>query len=386
MQNQTMKKRLIYILPFLLSAVLFSCRSGNDPFDAGNHRFPWEKKSPVMYTVKLSLDGDYITETEEPLTRDDDKYTYVGIKVTRVESEKDNPKIEKYAYGLFKFTSDEFNAGNYEIKIDLWSGYLYSFDATILKEGTDNVGLKDNKFYQPFRTAIESFSDPQTGLPFGDALGVFHYNNSSDDIYYFQELDNGSALVDHGGDNIMSSSNLVYDNPRLKRFYGKTESPIDPAIDQEVVIGVDYKSFGLKINVVELPSDSYVTVYDITNYDNFGFYSYQDCLLFPKDLKLGIEESKGYRKSWSDIYSMKSFTVSYETFKLEFTLKREGLEDKTFSSKVEVHPKKMKVLNLTITEGSTKNQGNVTFNFNEVDEDFENDTSQESNDISFVAK
>lgn len=382
-----MKNRLIYILPFLLAVMLGSCESGNDPFDAGNHRFPWQKKSPKMYTVSLSLAGDFITESDEPLTREDDKYTYVGINVfSKGENEADS-EYQNYAYGLFRYDNEKFNPEETGITIKLLSEYVYKFHATILKDDVDVLALSKVNPEKP------GYAEPFRVDPSG---GEYSENNINGDFLYvsdpnidpqgqFTILSSGNAFVKiYGLTGTQSKKNSGF--PRVKRFYGEYAG-FNPVPNPSLTIDMAYTCFGLKFEVEEegMPEGTYLTVED-NNWniqDGLKFFPTDGKILFfPESLKLGLPpdgEDSGLSQSWSGIYSMNKLSHgSHDSFTLKFTWHRGSGAKEEFTHTVQqVEAGKMKVLKIKISGSTVTNpEGMISFTMGseEMTEDTEIDS------------
>lgn len=380
MQNQTMKKRLIYILPFLLSAVLFSCRSGNDPFDAGNHRFPWEKKSPVMYTVRLSLDGDYITETEEPLTRDDDKYTYVGINV--FSKGEDDSEYKNYAYGLYKYRRSDFDPSQTGITINLLSTDIYKFKATVLKDDTDvlsHTGANSYKpgYGEPFRVHPSNGEYEESKLC-NDNGFIYTSDVNIDDEGQFVTLSSGKSFVTIDGLTGYQAKKAS-GFPRVKRFYGYYDDGYNPVENASLIIPMDYTCFGLKFEVENegMPAGTYLTVEDNNWYEEDPdlkiFPTDGKIVMFPESLKLGIpsdDDDQGILQSWSGVYSMNNLLPgATDSFTLRFTWHRGSGVTEVFTHTVPgVKAGKMKVLKINVSGTTVTNpEGTISFTMGSED-------------------
>ncbi len=361
-----MKNLLNTLLLVLLLASFSACKSDLDSDIDGNHRSKKEKKEQILKTIRMSFGGDFISESEEPLLRAEDGETYTAINVWRSEKKDDSTfgEEERYAYGLFKGIDD--------ISIDVVTGYVYRFEATILIEREDKIYLNPD-FDAPFvATNDEDFKDnPDQGYSKED-LGDFIYTylelqDGSDkaiineDRKLFRLLKSGYALVDTGDDGDVSA----YRNPRVKRFYG-TSNLFDPAISESVTLQMDYKCFGLKIQVESLPGGS-LTVRDITDYPTTNPLKIElkkDKLVFPKKLTFNANEGSNV---WEGVFSMNSLLSDSETFNLEFIWnKGEGASER-FPCSIIVHPKMKKVLILNVSGNINEQKtGNISFAMDSV--------------------
>ncbi|MDE6554216.1 MAG: hypothetical protein K2K98_14845 [Muribaculaceae bacterium] len=347
-----MKKLFGSLLLLLLVGGLSSCRNDLEPQKPGNHRSHTTKEKPIMKTIKMNFGGDFISESEEPLLRAEDGDTYTAINVFRTEKGVEGATEEKYAYGLFKKKEG--------IEINVVTGYTYRFEATILVEKVDKVFIINKSYAQPFQ-----YSDDQSGMSnyHSEDLDTFKYTtlDSNDAIVenrkreYFRQLNSGTAHVDVAGDlgSLTQTARISY--PRVKRYYGILDG-FDPGVLQSVDIKMLYKSFGLKIEVVDLPS-GFVTVQDVTR-DGIKVKDPTDRLIFSKGLQL----DKDTKRDWEGLYSMNELTSQEETFTLEFTWHKGGDANETFTTPVTIKPNTKKILQLNIN-GSPNYQtkGNISF-------------------------
>lgn len=350
-------KKLIRLLALALFAISFpACSNDKDSELDGNHRLDGQEK-PVVYKYKLALGGDYVEQSEEPLSRADAEVTYIGINVKRRDKEGDDDKSENYAYGVFSSQND--------ITISLQSGYVYDFEATILIDGTDKLQINSKKFDTPFRfrQGNNESGEPQN-LPTNQKDNFIYFNGDGDKALkgYLCQLSSGNAFVKLSDQpNDMISSQSVCNYPRVKRFYG-IEDDVDPdklaVTGDPIVIPMSYKCFGLKIKVNELPDGTTLTVKDSNltqeNLDKGNAYSH---IMFPQDLKF----SKNGILEWEDVYSLNDLTQdSPISFKLVFKWDRGVGKTETFENTIQVEPKIKKVLLITI-KGTANNQhtGNI---------------------------
>lgn len=350
-----MKKLINGLLLFVMLYGLQSCCNDYDPLADGNYRSHKLKEKNIMKTVRMSFGGDYVTESEEPLLRAEEDNTYTGINVWRTKKDETDAEEEHYAYGLFK--------GKDGISIELWTGYTYRFEATILVEDKDNVLLVDGVYVEPFRVnSAQNATFKGNGYD-ADIVKTRKFIYSSYDDQnkliednkrlYFPSLSSGTAYVDAGDD--INENVLAY--PRVKRYYGTTSEQFDPGILDEVEIHMAYKSFGLRFEVVELPG-GYLTVKDITKKNNLSKQA-KDCLVFTKGLQLTIDEQKNF---WDGLFSMNNLLAESESLRLQFAWHKGGGNVEYFESDVIVKPNTKKVLKLKVTgDPNYGAKGNINF-------------------------
>lgn len=357
----------------LLMAILWgitSCSNEHDPLEDGNYRSQRVKVKNMMKTMKMSFSGDFITETEEPLLRADDKSAYVGINVWRTENNKANAKEEKYAFGVFPSLT--------EISIDVVTGYSYRFEASILIDDEDKLILKDGKYHDPFRLHDESSSGFDNAWGFApDDPAEFNYADNVSDTdakkEFLCQLSSGTAYVKVGGALPKASDrdtrSMMF--PSVKRFYGGTTfNPTlstDSVTDTEAItIPMDYKSFGIKLNLVSIPAGTSLRVRDVTYESTYPPDTEPEHYIqFSKGLDLKL--TQGESKTWSGIYSFNDFSENSRTVKLRFFWMKGGGRYETFDHTFTVEAGKMKVLNLTIDgEPNSTKSGNIVLEWSDT--------------------
>lgn len=336
-------KKLLNSLLLILALVSFSaCKGDLDSLEDGNHRSQRIKNKQMVKTVRMSFGGDFITESEEPLLRAEEGNLFAGINVWRTEN-KEGAKEEKYAYGLFQKENG--------IEIDLVTGYTYRFEASILIEWYDKV-YSDNGYLEPF---MIKDSKAVEGQDFKDVLNKFHYTYNKivdDEIQpnaernYLHQLSSGIANV------ICKefSDHIVLSYPRVKRFYGVI-SGINPEINQSIEISMNYKCFGLKFVVEQLPA-GYLTVQDITKKNAIAEKETNEKLIFPTNFSMGLEERTDenyFKNEWDGVFSMSNLKTAYETISLRFTWHKGGNSVQSFTSNVDVYPGVIKTLKIKVT-------------------------------------
>lgn len=343
-------KKLIKLFSLLLFAVAFAgCGSDNDPFADGNHRLDLTK-GPKVYKYKLSFGGDFVDQSEEPLSRDQDANTYVGINVTCRDKSNPSAESQNYAYGVFDRKEG--------ISINLISGYTYDFEATILRDGTDKFYVINKTYRFPFMLAQDKGWDPAAYKT--ENLNKFIYNNDSGDNMWLCALSSGSSYINIKDNNkVASIANYAY--PRVDRYYGEL-SGVDPvamaaAQTNSIDINLAYKCFGLTIDATDIPEGTSLSFADTS--DRKDDRDLNNHLIFPQDLKLtpGTAESAVYKNVYSLNDLKSNQTVS---FTLTFTWHRGMGETKTFSCDFDVIAGVNKILKINI-DGSPNTQytGNI---------------------------
>lgn len=335
-------KTLLKILGIVILAMTCqSCSLDNDPQDDGNHRLHQDKTRKV-YQFKLSLGGDYVEQSEEPLMRASEPNTYVGINVTCKDKSLVDAPTENYAYGVFTSKDD--------ITIDLISGYTYDFEATILRDGTDK--------YDTSSSYKEPFSMDNHQLTIRD-INKFSYNRDDSNNLRLLGLSSGETHVriPDQPNYVSEYSKCMY--PRIDRYYGIL-SDVDPDnlnnLDNNISINLGYKSFGIKIIVTDLPENTTLKVRDKKNPEDIYGGNCYPFLMFPQDLTFNSEV-----KEWEDIYSCYDLTDEQSiSFTLEFKWDRGMGIIETFPAYIEVSPKIKKILQIKVTgSASTQTKGNI---------------------------
>lgn len=357
-----MKKLLNTLLLILVLGGLSACQSDFDPQEDGNHRSKRVKNKPMVKTVRMSFGGDFITESEEPLLRADDGEFFAGINVWR-KAKKDDTNEEKYAYGLFKKETG--------IEIELITGYTYRFEATILIEQKDKLRY-DGGYAEPFMLKSSKDND-NNGVIYQHKLDEFQYTynysfipgevQSNSDRLSFYQLSKGTSRVVCAD----LPSAFTFSYPKVKRFYG-TKSDFDPEINQPVEIPMNYKCFGLKIEVITLPS-GYLTVQDITKV-GVTEKNPNEKLVFPANFSLGLEDvdrENYYKKEWEGLFSMNKLEAEHETFKLQFVWHKGGSSTDTFECELTVHPGSKKTLKINVAgTPNYEQEGNIVLNMSDT--------------------
>lgn len=302
----------------------------------------------------MNFGGDYVTESDEPLLRAEDGDKYTALNVFRTEKGKAGAVEEKYAYGLFK------NKEN--VSIDVVTGFTYRFESTILIERDDKLFVNENNHAQPFQINSDHNLMGSNKSYHADKLDNFQYASPDQEDSkreYMHQLKYGEAYIDAGEDLPARYGAAWY--PRVGRYYGTFDS-FDPGLSENVEIEMVYKCFGLKFDVVSLPSGT-ITVEDITMLDAITDKEPKQKLIFPKGLELSND-----KKEWEGTFSMNDLLGDSEKFNLKFTWHKGGSVTETFTNEITVKPKTRKVLRININ-GSPNYEvkGNISFSMETVD-------------------
>lgn len=394
-----MEKQLLYGMLPLLFALFSSCGNEDYSEDPGNIRIHGVTNKGKPIKVRITFGGEYLTESEDPMMRAEEKSTYAGINVYRKpQPDEETPgskdaKYEYYAYGVYNYDSNAFNALSPGIEVNLNTGYIYLFEATIFKDGTDKLAIYQNSVYRnPFGySSDKTMSDLSFDIKKTKELIYTNSIEDDKDRYHLSQITSGTAYVDVKGDDSAGRPRLNCSYPRAKRFYGKKEYDPLKADSHTVEVEMKFRSFGLMIEVENIPEKSYLTVKDISDDKNHGDDSQQHFqLMFPKDLKLSKDGTSGGKLNWEDAYSLNKIFADNESdledkFDLEFTLhKADGSTKKFAANDVTVHPGKRKNLKVSIAEQNVNFTGNLIFKME--DDDLSKDDAQETQTLSWVDK
>lgn len=357
----------ISAIAIIVSVMTAGCTSDHGPESDGNHRYDKDNKEEKPYLMRLSFGGDYVEQSEEPLQRASSSGSYAGINVTRRPKNDPNASPEKYAYGVF---TDKNN-----IVIELFSGYTYDFEATVLTDKTDKLStstILGKGYTTPF--SFNKKSVQPTLMPVGDS-GKFHYNQAeseseyADPSYYLHQISSGTAFVDlSDNNNYAHPGNFAY--PRVHRFYGTLKN-VDPELlvsasgSKPIEIDMKYKCFGLKIDASAIPETTKLTWVDKS--DKKETNNVYESLIFPAEINL----SKEGTTEWEDIYSVSDLRGNDPIdFTLAFTWDRGmGTKDK-FEANISVRPGIRKILKIVFDGGAnTRYEGNIILNEDPIDLD-----------------
>lgn len=354
MKTSVFSRAILPILAVISSGAIFltGCNNDNEPQSDGNHRL--DKDINRTYSYTLSLGGDYIEESEEPLTRAYGGTSYVGINVRRTKT--GTSISENYAYGVFTVKNN--------IQIDLAGGYTYDFEATVLTGGSDELKIMSSiEYQQPFRLQVDSYYN--TWITYEVAnTNKFIYNHNNPEttkLCSLGDLRYGQALV---APNNNSSAFNLYRYPRVERYYGVTRG-FNPdnsysGTNSNIEIQLAYRSFGIKVDASELPSGASLTWTDVTSgRDNSG--NDIKLLRFPDNIMLNTDAFGS--PTWEDVYSLYNLTGDdTESFTFQFTL-TQGAATETFNQTFQVRAKYKKVLKITVDQNSSSSsRGNIIIN------------------------
>lgn len=337
-------KRTLKLLAVLLAMVATACSNDKDPVEGANfHR-------NAKYTMRLRLGGEYVEESDAPLTKaanDAPGAIFYGVNVSR----KENGVNKCYAHGLFTDKT--------KMVIDLYAGEEYEFEVTVLKNNTDILQLEGSNFGTPFR--VTNSISYRT-----DDLNKFIKSTEK----RFISLNVGSANVTSN----MDGAPYDYYYPRVHRYYGKISYTCLSG-DNEIFIPMEYKCVGLKITSESLPEGSQLTWKDVTNSSS----SVAQNLKFSSNASFTYdvtkENSGGY--SWEDVYSLNSFLNSTKTINLRFTLTRADNTSKTFDKEVTLTREMKKILNVVI-DGNVQSTGTM-INLPDLDDELEDESVENVN-------
>ena len=339
----------------LLLGGFASCGGDLNPEDEGNYRHQKVKDKPVMKTIRLQFGGDYVSESEEPLLRAEDGETYVGINVRRTKKDQKDAKPEMYAYGLFPKKD--------EIRLDVLTGYIYQFEATVLIEQEDKIVIKGKEYGEPFERLDETSAPflAYRGCPtrFFEDDGGFNYASKAvvgDETTYLAQLSSGTAHV---------GINQAMYYPQVKRFYG-TKDSFDPSLTDEVEIEMSYMCFGIKFILESIPDGTSVTVSDNSEVSSEDAMNKPNCYLqFPSDMRLSMDSESS--KTWEGVYSLNKLNEKTHVFNLEFTWDKGNGEAESFPYSVTVTANKQKVLKLNIDgDVNETKSGNIILTMEDI--------------------
>lgn len=332
-----------HLLRFLLLTMLvpfFSACGGSDAPDCLNYHRGHERR----HSVRLSLGGDFIEQSDLPLTRadgDGEPTTYVGIYVRTRKLDTD--RWQYYAYGVFDDQS--------KMQLDMTEGYYYEFYATTLSASTDvfviETSGKEHQMDRPFKCNNEN--GVQDAAFNADNMNKFIYS----DIAYFLYLNKGTANVRIPGINTPQK----YRYPRVNRYYGKLNAVKFTSQTQGIEIPVERKNFGICIKTIGLPegtSLSWIHGNPATSSTSEGSSELQFT-------SRNLAGSNVEEQSWSDIYSLYNLdTETTAEFRLDFTWQRTSSVKETYSVTFTPTANVIKVLKFDFTKQAAASGVNIT--------------------------
>ncbi len=363
------KKKIISLFrcsAAVICSMLVSCSSVQDAETDGFHR-SMSKDAGKIFRVALTPGGDFVREGEEPLVRASDKPTdqpYMGINVKRKPID-DPSASEKYAYGVF---SDIDN-----IYIDLVGGYLYDFEATVVRKNKDKLAINESNSYrylkQPFRATNNSMDVSQSFEL--EEVGEFKYTYSQTEErkkMYLPDLASGVAYaLNTDADPDFA---LPYAYPRINRFYGELND-VNPSGIDHVDVELGYKCFGLKIEVTEMPEGSWIKCEQVLP----GMSSKQesDYIQFPKNFTI---KSSDADKSWEDVFSLPDMKSETQNITLKFTYYLSENDFRSTTQTFVIKPKMKKIIQISMSPWINKFEG-IKINLIE-DDDLSLDPDEET--------
>lgn len=179
-----------------------------------------------LYTISLSMGGEYLSVSEEPLSRAGGEGKLYAVNVSCKKSGAKS--YAPYAYGLFSQPDD--------MVVQVRSGNLYKFECTIVREEHDALYHDGDSYLAPFLHG----DDAATTL-------------SNAFVYDTEESLSG---LDAGTTNLTATETTNY--PRMYRYYGTLED-FDPSASTRATIDMRKAVFGLHF-VATPPADGSITV------------------------------------------------------------------------------------------------------------------------------
>lgn len=322
-----MKHFLRLFLLSLLMPILSACGGSDAPEAPNQHRGPQKTR-----TVNLYLGGDFIEESDLPLTRDGENKTYIAINVSTKKS-GDN-SYQYYAYGLFDDRT--------KMQLDLIEGYYYQFTATTLSSSTDIYRPSNGQLDRPFKC---NNHDGMSNVLFREnEMNKFIYHSSA----HFITINEGTASVITPGSNVSQK----YRFPRVNRYYGKLEDVYFSSSTKAIEIPVLRKNFGIHISAIGL-ADGATLSWEHVNPPGSTSDQGSAYMQFSSNSFVG----NGENKDWEDIYSLFHLPdgSTESNLELKFTLQRNSIIE-TYRFNFIPQPNEMKVIKLDFNK-QTNNSG-----------------------------
>lgn len=332
-----MKKILNLLLLCMLTSMMSACGGSDTPESPNSHRGQERR-----YIVDLSLGGDFVEQSELPLSRADgdevSPKTYIGIYVETRKTTTD--KWQKYAYGAFDDQS--------KMQLELTAGYYYQFYATMLTNAVDifeiETSNRDHLMDKPF---ICDNENGQQNVSFNaDNMNKFIYSN----IAYFRYLNMGTAQVKIPGMPVAQK----YRYPRVIRYYGTLNGFQFTSDMQSIEIPVLKKNFGIQIKAIGLPEGTSLS-WSHTNSVNAEENTQ---LQFTKRSFTGSDVEE---QSWEDIYSL--YYLDREAtaaFDIQFTWQRTSSVSEKHTISFTPQANVMKVLKIDFTKQASASGVNIS--------------------------
>lgn len=347
-----MKNYLSILLLCVLTPLLSACGGSDDTPESPNFHRGHERR----YTVNLALGGDFVEQSDSPLTRADgdaaSPKTYVAVHVRTKKLSTDN--WQYYAYGVFDDPS--------KMQLEMTAGYYYDFEATTLTNSTDVFQIETSgKEHQMDRPFICDNENGVSEVPFNaDNMNKFIYSTAQNKVS-FTHITSGTAQVKTPG----TTTPQKYRYPRVLRYYGKKTGFIFTSDLQGVVIPVDKKNFGIQIKTIGLPEGTSLSWSHINAATSSGTDGNSE-LQFSKKSFTGssIEE-----QSWEDIYSLYYLDKdATNDFKIEFTWQRTPAVSEKHTISFVPKANVMKVLKIDFTKQAGASGVNISISMPEEDE------------------
>lgn len=286
--------------------VLSACNSADDE--------PIKRSDKKNYTVTLTIGGEYVEVTEEPLAKaTTTPKKYIGINILYKQANNSSTEYSHYAYGVFDHADN--------LQITLPGEYIYKFECTSVKEIDDY--FSSSILAQPF-TVYNSYS----------AVTLNRF--ITDNAHYLCDMKSGKTLIALDSENVE-----IHTYPRMDRFYGELDN-YDPTKSQSATIPLKRTVFGVKISVEGVPDGS-------LTWKQKGAQSTNQSLIFSHGSASGNS-----KQEYSHIYTFKSVYDCWnnanhsENFIIQFTWTRSNNFKQTFEKEITVRRNVMSVLNVSL--------------------------------------
>ncbi len=239
----------------VISVLITACSNADEPLQPSS---PLEDST--SYVVTLNLGGEYISVSEEPLSRSgEEPNKYYGVNVYCMKTDGSETTYSKYAYGVFDNVA--------EMKITLLGGYKYKFECTSVTDDKDKLHYVTDEYFGNSREGL--------GKPFmmdGYNGGTYFKRSDYNKFIYDKwkqliQIKVGNSLVKKSDDDDFG---VEYEYPRLIRYYGEIEDFV-PSGDASVTIPLKRTVFGIKVVANDVPDGK------LEWYNNRLRFSYEEC-------------------------------------------------------------------------------------------------------------